>query len=176
MNKEHDSFYDETFKAEFLKRASDLKLSFDQDSLQKIAKSHLEDLTNIPGIFFDADTKEFISTAAGRSLAQVLSKTPRTDLQNLWPHVIESFRTSYWGFTPFKEEQTQQRTDPYKELKSYIFILIQAMIVMKVVIFYFGLKGAADSSTTDKVITALAIAFSFSSLCFFAWRKSRKKK
>lgn len=172
-----DSFYTETFKQEFTKRVSDLGLSFQQDSLNKIAETHLQDLINIPGIFFDADTKDFISTAAGRSLAQELSQAPQAELENLWPKVIHSFKNNlYWGFTAHTEEQTQKRTDIYKELRSYIFILIQAMLVMKVVIFYFGLKSASDASTPDLILTILAITFSFCSLFFFAWRKSRKKK
>ncbi|MDG0815005.1 hypothetical protein [Bdellovibrio svalbardensis] len=177
MTQTTDSFYVETFKREFQKRATDLKLSFNQDSLNKISESHLEDLITIPGIFFDADTKDFISTAAGRSLAQELAQAPQANLESLWPLVIESFKkNNYWGFPTYTEEQTQKRTEAFKELRSYIFTLIQAMIIMKVVIFYFGLKSASDASTTDLIWTGLAIAFSFLSLFFFAWRKSRKKK
>ncbi|MNK12116.1 hypothetical protein D3C87_301730 [compost metagenome] len=94
-----------------------------------------------------------------------------------WNDVVQDFKNNkYWGFTVHQEEQSEKRVNVTRELFAYIWTMVQALIIMKVVIFYFGLKSASEAEPMDMVWLVLAIAFSFSSLFFFAWRKSRRKK
>lgn len=173
----HDPFFAAAFRQEFYKRAEQADLKFSEQDIHNIAERHLEDLTHIPGVFFDSDTKEFISVAAARHLAQTMAEHQTLSAKAGWDKVRQSFKNSkYWGFTTHTEEQSSKRVNVGRELFAYIWTMIQALLIMKVVIFYFGLKSAAESEPMDMVWLVLAISFSFGSLFFFAWRKSRKKK
>lgn len=173
-----DDFYQQTFTTEFLKRHP--TTAADDSALIGIAENHLEDLTNIPGIYFDTDTLTSISISAARHLSDALNnqklKLENEDIQAAWILVVADFKKKYWSFPTHQEEQSSVRVNIGRELFAYIWAMVQALMIMKVVIFYLGLKSAADAEPKDKFMVFAAICFSFGSLFFFAWRKTRKPK
>lgn len=58
-----------------------------------------------------------------------------------------------------------------RELTSYIVVVVQALIIMKCVILYFGVESANDPESNAKYYLYAAIAYSFGSLIYFAFRK-----
>ncbi len=167
-----DTFYRDTFMDEFKKRNSSLSPS--DEKLMAIAEHHLEDLTTIQGVYFDTDTLTSISLSSARQLAQQLDQG--VEVSAAWTNVIQSFKKNYWGYTTHDEPQSAVRINIGRELFAYIWAMVQALMIMKVVIFYLGLKSAADAGPWDKLWVFAAISFSFGSLFFFAWRKTRRRK
>lgn len=167
-----DTFYRDTFLTEFTKRNSVLSVS--DEKIKAIAENHLEDLTQIPGVYFDTDTLTSISLSAARHLTQQLELG--FEISVAWNNVIQSFQKNYWSYPIHTEPQSEVRINIGRELFAYIWAMVQALMIMKVVIFYLGLKSAADAGPWDKFWVFAAISFSFGSLFFFAWRKTRKRK
>lgn len=167
-----DNFYRDTFLTEFSKRNS--IVSVNGEKLSVIAENHLEDLTNIPGVYFDTDTLTSISLSAARQLVGQLEQN--YDLETAWSNIVQSFKKNYWSYPTHNEPQSAVRINIGRELFAYIWAMVQALMIMKVVIFYLGLKSAADAGPWDKFWVVAAISFSFGSLFFFAWRKTRKRK
>ncbi|MNL31021.1 hypothetical protein D3C87_1527900 [compost metagenome] len=118
-----------------------------------------------------------MAASAAKNLAQNLSAGAEKDAA--WSLLETNFKeNSYWGFPTQKEKSNAPRTNTVKELAIYTWTMIQAFLVMKTVIFYFGLKSASDDESkygANTLLLLLAISFSFSSLLFFAWRKNRQK-
>lgn len=97
----------------------------------------------------------------------------------LWIETIRDFhRTRGWGQVPLlkappkvlSEEQKQSR-----EIFSYIWALLQAALITKTAIVYYGIKSTEEEGGTSQYWVVFWIFFSFSSLMFFAYRKSKKK-
>ncbi len=63
-----------------------------------------------------------------------------------------------------------------KQMWPYIWSAVQATIVMKIVILYYGQHAALYPEQNYGWLLALAIAFSFGSLFYFAWRRERHEE
>lgn len=150
-----------------------------QKILQELALRQKSDFTPTEG-FFSNETKAVIVREAAGRLAAAL-RTQGTDvgtreLQAEWQKIVVDFhQTQYWGQPTQRQKPPQILSEDQKrtrEIFPYIWVAFQALIVMKLVISYFGLESA-DSDETPWGLYA-AIAFSFLSLVFFAWRKYKK--
>lgn len=150
-----------------------------QKFLQELSRQHKSDLTPTEG-FFSNENKEAMARKAAEQLAVALhSYGPGLlvhEAQAEWKKLVVDFhRSDYWGYETQKQKppkvlsEEQKRT---RELFPYLWTAFQALILMKLVIFYFGLESA-DSDETPWFLY-LALAFSFGSLAFFAWRKYKK--
>lgn len=164
-----------------------LKESFDsgllnpevQKYLQELSRQQKSDFTPTEG-FFSNESKEVIARQAADRLGQILisqgAAVTVDVLQTEWKKIVVDFHQArYWGQSTQRQKppkilsEDQKRT---RELFPYIWVAFQALIVMKLVISYFGLESA-DSDETPWGLY-VAIAFSFFSLVYFAWRKYRK--
>jgi|GEM_PF-5164449 hypothetical protein len=165
------------FHSEFKKRAHDLNIPYVESEIRQIAESKLESLFNIEPLYFNRDTEDFIAAAAAKNLAKTLST--QSDIDAAWASMAENFRdNAYWGFPTQVEKPQAPRTNTVKELAVYVWTMIQAFLIMKTVIFYYGLKSSSEDETktgTNSLLFMLAVSFSFSSLLYFAWRKNRNK-
>jgi len=150
-----------------------------QKFLQELSRQQKSDFTPTEG-FFSNENKEAIARKGAEQLSAALQaygpQAGISEAQAAWQKIVGDFhRSGYWGFLTQKQKppkvlsEEQKRT---RELFPYIWTAFQALIVMKLVISYFGIESA-DSDETPWLLY-LAIAFSFGSLAFFAWRKYKK--
>lgn len=156
------------------KAASAEGASFLQDLEQSIA----QDLWQSAGGTWSSTSEDIFRRIAMEKLAKALrGGASREDYQNTWSEVVREFHQNYWGEQRLLKKEKKPKTAEQKifwELFSYIWILLQAVFITKTAIFYFGIKSAAEDSTEDKIYVFLAILFSFVSLTYFAYRKSKK--
>ncbi len=61
-----------------------------------------------------------------------------------------------------------------RQMWPFIWSAFQATILMKIIILYFGQHAALYPDENYGWYLGLAVAFSFSSLLYFAWRRGRK--
>lgn len=150
-----------------------------QKYLQELSKQQKSDFSPTDG-YFSNEAKEILAREGARRLAQALtargSVIDLPEIQEEWQKIVTDFhKASYWGQSTQRQKPAKILTEEQKrtrELFPYVWIAFQALIVMKLVISYFGLESA-DSDETPWLLY-LAIAFSFCSLVFFAWRKHKK--
>lgn len=103
--------------------------------------------------------------------------------RKIWNDIVADFhRGGYWGRKPFpgpapkeKKPLTEEQRRR-KELLPYIWAFVQSTIIMKLVIYYFGINSADDPSLFNYIGLGLGIFISFFSLFFFAWRHHRRLK
>ncbi|WII73214.1 hypothetical protein QJS83_04925 [Bdellovibrio sp. 22V] len=147
--------------------------------LQQLEKSIAQDLWgSVGGIWSEASINVFRQTAM-QKLAEQLQKNPQMKVSEAWTEVVRDFHQhSAWGETRLLKKEKKPETEEdriFWELFSYIWILLQATFIVKTVIFYFGIKSAAEDSSEGRVYVVLAMLFSVVSLGWFAYRKSRRK-
>ncbi|MCE3009840.1 MAG: hypothetical protein LW875_04430 [Proteobacteria bacterium] len=101
-----------------------------------------------------------------------LSETPPPDYREL---VIDFHRSRYWGFSGSRQKPLEPPKSPSasRQIAVYFWTAFQALIVLKVIIYFFGLRVAQDNTLENWVYLIVAVAFSWTSLFFFAWRKHR---
>lgn len=99
-------------------------------------------------------------------------------MKSAWIEIVTDFhRSRNWGFpTQIKRPAAPKVDSPTREVASYFWTMFQALFLMKCVILFFGIKSAEEPSPwmTGGLIFALFV--SFSSLIWFAIRKTRKEK
>ncbi|MBS1972565.1 MAG: hypothetical protein JSU04_19820 [Bdellovibrionales bacterium] len=150
-----------------------------QKYLQELSSQQKSDFTPTDG-YFSNETKEHLAREGagrlGRALAARSGAVNLSEIQEEWQKIVRDFHQArYWGQSTQRQKPPKILTEDQKrtrELFPYIWAAFQALIVMKLVISYFGLESA-DSDETPWLLY-LAIAFSFCSLVFFAWRKHKK--
>jgi predicted nucleic acid-binding Zn ribbon protein len=151
-----------------------------QKYLRELSQRQRSDLSPTDS-YFSNETKEWLARESAQRLARALvlrgdGPVAMMDIQAEWQKIVVDFhRAKYWGQTTQKQKPPKILTEDQKRVRvmfPYLWIAFQALIVMKVVISYFG-QEAADSGETPWFLY-LAIAFSFGSLVLFAWRKSKK--
>lgn len=117
-------------------------------------------------------------TMAKEKLSTAKSPITEADLKGCWNEVVTDFhRNSFWGFLPQGKKPTAELTEDQKtrrEMWPYIWVLIQSGIILKTIVYYFGLRTSEDPTTENKIYLILALCTSAGTLIFFAWRKSRK--
>ena len=149
-----------------------------EQDLKSIAKNWKADLTTIHTGFFSNEDLEKISKTACEKLALSLAENQQTPLPTHWQKIVESFhRNQYWGFETQQNKPKLAEPEVKKEsMVPYIISAVQALIVMKLVILYFGIRSAHNENENDTIYLVAALLFSFSSLLFFAWKKGRNIK
>jgi hypothetical protein len=153
-----------------------------QAYLAEIGKNLKSDLQAPSSVYYSHETFDLLSKMALEKLharLQVLSgPIDLSALRTAWQEVVtDYYRSDCWGFQPQTEKPPKILTEDdkvRKELWPYIWVVIQSMIILKTVVYYFGIKSSDDPSTTNKVLLGLALGTSAFTLIFFAWRKSRK--
>ncbi len=137
-------------------------------------KSLKDDLFGGLTVYFSEETETAIVEEAQKRL---LAIDPNDNLA--YQKMILSFhQQSYWGF-PFltqrpKKSLTQEQKSS-KEAFSYLWTAVQATLILKVVIYFFGLRLAQDNTLENWAYFLGFLTFSWGNLFFFAWRKHRRK-
>lgn len=168
-----------TFRERVLAARPDLASSSGLlEALDDLGRALRSDLAPPAGGTFTRDSWAAIEEKAAALLAERLPAGParREDLTPVWRGIAGDFhRENQWGHRPPAKPEPRTYSPETKEMLPYLWALVQAAFVMKIVIYYFGLKKVSDPSVTHDLMLYLALAFSFFSLMFFAWRMHRKE-
>jgi len=134
--------------------------------------------SNLGGHFNSEDLRRLRDQLSSQMQSRKTQDLDRSWSQ-IWGDVMEEFhRSKYWGLSlqrgaapspPPTEEQKVRR-----ELWTYIWALVQSTIILKFVIYYFGIRAAEEHDEELKVYLYLFIGISFLSLFFFAYRKRKE--
>lgn len=164
----------------FLQTYQELNNSDTDLEIREIAKNHLLDLSPPAGLYFSVETQDLITKEAAQRLAQAIPQTiaqPELSKATLWLQIVTDFhRGKNWGHQanlkakptgPLTQEQKVRR-----ELFPYVWALVQAVVIMKAAVYYFGMQSSNEPSLQNDVLFAIALTISFGSLFVFAWRKS----
>lgn len=146
--------------------------------LEQLESSCAADLWQSAGGHWSTDSISAFRSKAIEKLGQALKGESFADYQSAWTEVVRDFHKNYWGEIRLKKKEAKVETEEKKifwELFAYIWALLQTTFVTKTAIFYFGIKSAQEDSSEDKIYVVLAILFSFGSLTWFAYRRSKKK-
>lgn len=153
-----------------------------QNYLKDLSKHQKSDFASNTGGYFSQESESFIARESAERLAKALTSYQgkmigRPEIQDEWQKIVGDFyRSQYWDQPTQKQKPPKVLTEDQKrtrEIFPYIWAAFQAWIVMKLVISYFGIESADNPDETPWFLY-IALAFSFGSLIFFAWRKSRK--
>lgn len=147
--------------------------------LIRLEVSCAQDLWQSAGGNWSSDSISRFRTLAMKKLASALRGESFQDYEAAWVEVVRDFHQNYWGESRLLKKEKKPETEEKRifwELFAYIWALLQATLVTKTAIFYFGIKSAQDESSEGKIYVTLAILFSFVSLIWFAFRKSSKTK
>lgn len=162
---------------------NDLNLTSEaQAYLREIEKNFKSDLAAPSNLFYSHETFDLLGQTAREKLKSRLLLLPApielAALRQAWHETVTDYYTSNnWGFTPQTAKPPKILTEDdkvRKELWPYIWVVIQSMIILKTIVYYFGIQASDDPSTLNKVLLCLALGTSAFTLIFFAWRKSRK--
>lgn len=154
-----------------------------QNQIQEIAQNHLLDLTSISRGYFSFDSQFKITEKAAIGLAERLaaegSDLDTVRLQSLWVAIVRDFHSQgYWGIETVREKPKKEKVvDPvHRELFPYIWAFVQSAIIMKVVVYFFGIRYTRDQSNENWWYITLALLTAGGSLVWFAFRHHRKMK
>ncbi|MFN8791957.1 MAG: hypothetical protein ACK5Y2_10935 [Bdellovibrionales bacterium] len=148
----------------------------DRLELEQIAEGHLETLTAVRSGYFEPEDLPRLSTEAGRRLATQFLLQNHRHLKTAWQSVAEDFhRNQYWGFKT-QDSRPRGKRKEKNEVASFLWTLFQAAVLMKFIILYFGINAAEQESEWHYTGLGLALFVSFSSLLYFAYRKSKTYK
>ncbi len=138
-----------------------------------------QDLWGSAGGYWSEESIERIRATAMTKLNAQLIGGSVADVQQGWTEVVRDFHRSNWGEVRLEKKPVKPETKEQKifwELFSYIWVLLQATLVTKTAVFYFGIKSAQEDDTSGNVYVILAILFSFVSLGWFGYRRHKKNK
>lgn len=150
-----------------------------EDFLNQLEKGIDQDLWKSAGGYWSSASIEIFRSTAMIQLAQTLEGDSLANYQKAWAEVVRDFHKNTWGEKRLEKKEKKPETEEdrtFWELFSYIWILCQAVFVVKTTIFYFGIKSAQEDNSEGRIWLLLAILFSFVSLSWFAYRKSKQKK
>ena len=145
------------------------------DFLQSLEGSIAEDLWKSAGGYWD---DEQLARMRERAMEMLAQKQPGQQIDEAWITVVRSFHQDKFGQVPLAKKPVKALTQEQKnsrELFFYLWVLLQATLVTKTIVFYFGIKSAKEGTVEGKLWVILAILFSIGSLTFFAYRNYRKK-
>lgn len=149
-----------------------------QGFLSQLEGTIAQDLWKSAGGFWSESSIEKFRALAMQKLAALLKEDTFESYQAAWVEVVRDFHQNCWGESrlPKKEKKAQtEESRVFWELFSYIWVLLQAVFITKTAVFYFGIKSAQEEDSAEgKIYVLLAILFSFVSLIWFAYRKSKK--
>lgn len=147
--------------------------------LADLERNISQDLWKSAGGTWSESSENIFRQKAMEKLATSVHGSDREGLQKAWNEIVRDFHQNFWGEKRLLKKEKKPKTEEQKifwELFSYIWMMLQATLVVKTAVFYFGIKSAAEDSAEGKIYVTLAILFSFVSLFLFAYRKSKKDK
>lgn len=154
------------------------KVSSEEEAfLESLEKGIAEDLwKSAGGHWSSVSIENFKKKALDLLNSGMINKN--ITMSEAWPLVVRDFHQSHWGEARLAKKEVKPQTQEQKifwELFAYIWALIQASLITKTAVFYFGINSAAQDSASGRIWVGVAIAYSFLSLMWFARRHSKKK-
>ncbi len=134
----------------------------------------------IRGRHWGNDDWVIICEKSSQMFLQILGeRTESAAIREAWAEVMVSFwREAQWGLVAKSKRQEPppltEGKKQSKELWAYVLAFLQAAIVMKFVIYYFGLRHAEDSDPIYTIGLYVGMGVSVVSLLAFAWRHHQK--
>jgi hypothetical protein len=148
-----------------------------QDFLGELESTLDQDLWKSAGGHWSEESIQKFRQLSMMKLNFFLKGNSRESYKEAWQEVVRDFHSDFWGERRLAKKEKKPVTEEKKifwELFSYIWMMLQATLVTKTAVFYFGIKSASEDSSEGKIYVVLAILFSFVSLLWFAYRKSKK--
>ncbi|MFS4457972.1 hypothetical protein [Bdellovibrio sp. HCB2-146] len=153
-----------------------------QSYLKEIEKNLKIDFTPPSGLYYSFEDFEKITNMAYEKLATKLAASSGpiefSVVRDAWTEILTDYhRSGHWGFKGQNQKPPAVLTEQQqirREMWPYIWVVIQSMIILKTIVYYFGIKSSDDPSLENKIYLGLALGTSAFTLIFFAWRKSRK--
>ncbi|ASD65070.1 hypothetical protein B9G79_16595 [Bdellovibrio bacteriovorus] len=158
-------------------------------SLNKEAESYLKEIIqNLPQDlspdrpgYYSHETKDLLLKDASERLALYLRGCPEPinfeDLRSGWNAVIVDYhRQNNWNYPtqPQKpEKKITQDQKIFKELFSYVWMMMRSLILLKTVVYYYGMHTATDPGTYHTVMLYGALLLLLANMVHFIWKKSR---
>lgn len=152
--------------------------------LKEIDQNLKADFTPGSGLYYSHEDTEKLQNLAFEKLSQKLGDIHQSPiefqkLRDAWSEVVTDYhRSQHWGFVGQTQKPPQVLTEQQqirREMWPYIWVVIQSMIILKTIVYYFGIKSSDDPTIENKIYLGLALGTSAFTLIFFAWRKSRHK-
>ncbi len=140
-----------------------------------IAKHYWIDMTAHLTSYFSHESREYITIYAAGLLKEKIKNGIAAD--QAWKDVIRDFLSNnYWTQSPQIKKPEVKKTEEQKifwHLFKYGWALFQAMIVIKIAIYYFGIEGAAHPDQTNPAWVWVFFGISLISLFAFAYRNRK---
>ncbi|XGC80124.1 hypothetical protein ACES2L_12405 [Bdellovibrio bacteriovorus] len=150
-----------------------------QEFLKHLEKSIAQDLWQSAGGHWSSESIEFFRKTAMAKLSEFVRQDEEQSFPKAWESVVRDFHGNQcWGETRLLKKEIKPKTEEQKtfwELFSYIWILVQAMLITKTAVFYLGIKAAEEGTSEGQIYVTLALVFSVLSLSWFGYRKYHKK-
>lgn len=141
--------------------------------LQRLEASLADDLWKSRGGHWSQESIDTFRRRAMHALARTQGQGQSLD--EGWKSVVRDFHRSAWEEVPLPRREKKPPSEESRifwELFPYIWVFLQAGIIMKMVVFYFGIRSVDEAAEpTNPIWLYLAIAFSFGSLFLFAYRR-----
>ena len=150
--------------------------SEDDVYLKKLSGFYWADLTSHLSFYFSPADRLLITKKAAQLLAEGERKH---GLDEAWKNVLRNFnQNNFWDFERITEKPKKIQTEEQKifwKLFRYTWAFFQAMVILKIAVYYFGLESADHPDQTNVAWVGFFFGLSFLSLVFFAYRNRNDK-
>jgi len=144
--------------------------------IENLAATYWPDLTSHLSFYFSNEDRLKITEKAASLLAQ---NKKDHDFTAAWKKVLLDFnKNNYWDFPPITKKPKVAQTEDQKifwKLFKYSWALFQAMIILKIAVYYFGLESASHPDQVSSVWVWVFFGLSVGSLFFFAYYNRHDK-
>lgn len=127
------------------------------------------------------DEKKQILELAARDFLSHYQKT--FDAKLAWEQVVRDFHRNHFGINPHLHLKTEETQSPQQfqssrrraQIFRFFWPAFQTLVLMKVVILYFGLQAANQTEEAHYWMLGAAVLFSLGNLVYFAWRNRQNE-
>ena len=150
--------------------------SDDDVYLDRLSQSYWMDLTSHLTFYFAEQQRSEITKKAANFFGDLVQSQP---LDEAWKSVLRDFnQKNYWDFDHQIKKPKSAQTEEQKifwKLFKYTWAFFQAMVILKIAVYYFGLESAVHPDQTNVGWVWFFFGLSFCSLVFFAYRNRHDK-
>lgn len=144
--------------------------------IKNLSETYWSDLTSHLSFYFSNEDRLLITEKSATLLAKNRSSH---EFSEAWKLVLLDFnKNNYWNFSPISKKPKVAQTEEQKifwKLFKYAWAFFQAMVVLKIAVYYFGLESATHPDQVSSVWVWIFFSISVSSLVFFAYRNRHDK-
>jgi len=138
--------------------------------VKNLADVYWSDLTAHLSFYFSNEDRLKMTEKAAVLLAKNKSEHEFTEA---WKRVLLDFnQNNYWNFRSVQKKPKVAQTEEQKifwKLFKYTWAFFQAMVILKIAVYYFGLESASHPDQVSSIWVWIFFGLSVSSLGFFAY-------